>query len=157
MCGIDLDVVLEFVEVGVGGRERACEGVHGVAVVILPGEAVECSVDGVEEFKTVGSILPVADARVGDDMERDLNIGLANTVREVLPVDIGEFDEDGWGVEGLFLLSVECLLVPEIDVLDDGVLVLVDNGEEGLLDLLIDYFSHGLSSFTGEWQQRLDN
>ena len=144
MCDIDLDVVLEFVEVGVGGRERTCEGVHGVAVVILPGEAVECSVDGVEEFKTVGSILPVADAGVGDDMERDLNIGLPNTVREV-------------GVEGLFLLSVECLLVPEVDVLDDGVLVLVDNGEEGLLDLLIDYFSHGLSFFTGEWQQRLDN
>lgn len=85
MGGIDLDVVLELVEVGVGGRGFEGECIHNVSDLVGIREAMEGGVDLVEEVETGGSVFPVAVAAVGDDVEVDRNDRFADSEVEVLP------------------------------------------------------------------------
>lgn len=142
MGRIGLDVVLELVEVAVGGRLRAGERVHRVAGLVGIGEAVESCVDAVEQVEDLHSVGPVADTRVGDHVQVDCNRSLAAAMRQDVPAYVAELDEDSRSVERLLLVGIDELVVEEVHMLDELSLVLVLYGKEGGLDDLIDNLSH---------------
>lgn len=147
--GIDLDVVLELVEVGVGGRGFEGECIHDVSDLVGIREAMEGGVDLVEEVKTGGSVFPVAVAAVGDDVEVNRDDRLADSEVEVLPRDVRELDEYGRGVEWLLLLGIGELVVEEVHMSDERLALAVQDGEEGVLNGVVDDFTHGINDFNG--------
>ena len=79
-----------------------------------------------------------------DDVETDGDGGVLGERLVGAPLQWHELDEDGWGVERGLLLDELDLAVPEVEMPEQGLPLLVVDGHQLLLDGEVKLFQHGV-------------